>query len=44
MDIDEAYRVFAKYIQGVCPVCHAAPGRLCDTPSVWIHVDRMVGK
>lgn len=38
---EEAFIVFEKYIQTGCPTCPAGPRILCDTPGVWVHLERM---
>lgn len=40
----EALKTFAKYIQKPCPICKKPAGELCDTPGVWVHLERMEGK
>lgn len=34
---------FGKYLTDTCPTCGKPPGQLCDTPGIWVHLDRMTG-
>ena len=43
MDAEEALVVFAHVVEHECPLltCAAAPGSLCDTPALWVHLERI---
>ena len=42
-DYDCALRNFAKFLEIPCPTpgCDKPEGELCDTPSVWVHLERI---
>lgn len=41
MKQEQALKIFAKYLTRKCPTCNAAPGELCDSVAVWVHLERM---
>lgn len=42
MNKQEALLTFAPYLANECSECKAPPGELCDSVSVWIHLDRLL--
>lgn len=35
-----ARKKFKRYIKYKCPTCGAKVGKLCNTPTVWVHLSR----
>ena len=39
---EDAKKIFAPSLVNECPECKAPVGELCNTPGVWVHLDRIM--
>lgn len=42
MNKEQATEVFWRELRISCPECNTPEGQLCDTPALWVHLERIL--